>query len=263
MRLDSTVQTAAAFDGVFKRRLEHPEVFAEHVGGKRQFSAISVITRRDIARHKNFLQSFKPFSPTLLDLGCGLSLYGYDLSRGLPSKYIGLDYSSVALQGIRESLETQDAKRFKLLWCSFEKLPLEDASATHCLSFDAMYLARSAHQSLQEVFRVMRCGSAIIFTTFCSEPGNRSQIAGPDHDWTTTAASLGFDIVGLFDVTDDWRRAMRRKHSARWRSRNKLRHIYGAWIEPEIQVSAALLGEGGLAAQLDVTRRCEIHMRKP
>jgi ubiquinone/menaquinone biosynthesis C-methylase UbiE len=246
------------YDPVFARRAARPLSFAldrysdDDIGALS--GAISYISRRDTERHcqiiRRSLARVKRDSQIILEVGCGTGGYVRYLSTHANFPAIGIDLSQVAIAVARRfaTPETQ----FFCRDASNSELPCSVAGAA--LAIDTFYLTEERTTVLDEMFRVLAPRAALVFTILHTGPSIDDTVLG----WSVALQTAGFAIVAKRDISGEWQRHMLAKHSWRWSRRTRLRGILGSWVEPELNVSAAMLGLGPGASVAKNTFRFEI-----
>lgn len=185
----------------------------------------------------------------LVDLGCGTGLLGAAVAARLGFDLAAVDYSTEAVRLARSFVPEGS-----FVVGTFERLPFYNRSINAVLSHDALYLAPSAC-ALSEVGRVLGQGAPLVFSTYTSETQSTWSLT----DWTRELEAQGFAVRSIRDDTDRWRRAMRRKHCARWERRTELVATLGSDVMPEIEVSARMIGVGRTSSFIAGTSRYVIY----
>jgi hypothetical protein len=100
-------------------------------------------------------------------------------------------------------------------------------------------------------------GGPLVFSSYTSSDAFQS-VPGTSTDWESAIDESSFGTFEIVDLTEEWRRIMRAKYERRWTDGEKLRGLYGAGIEPELQVSSLMLGIEGSIPFIDSTARTMI-----
>ncbi len=248
------VVTAADYDGVFARRAARPLSFAldrfsdDDIGSIS--GSISYISRKDAERHcqiiRRTLARIGHRDRFVVEVGCGTGGYTRYISRHLNVAAIGIDSSAVAI-ATAQGLATVDTE-FVCRDAGNTGLPCCFAGAV--LAIDTFHLTDDRSIILNEMFRIMAPGAALVITM----PHTRQDI---DRAWSSALEAAGFTVIAARDISGEWQRHMLAKHSWRWSRRNRLRSVLGSWVEPELSVSAAMLGVGSAASVARSTFRSE------
>jgi ubiquinone/menaquinone biosynthesis C-methylase UbiE len=259
-------QTSPVFDQVYRRRRQGAFLSAfdrqrGDFGGLLDCSAY--ITRAEARVHRGLLGRVigNHEAPLILDVGCGTGGYGLWLANNLSTELIGLDFSGVAVEQATARAAAGGALWATFLQASFNKMPIRSGVATAAVSLDALYLAENPMVALREIRRVLRPGGLLIFTVFEPAAGCESPIAGRAGSWHADVRRAGFAIDARRDITRGWRAHMHRKHAKRWKNRNYLLQQLGPWVEPELEVSARMIGAYANPSFIDITERWEIIAR--
>jgi len=253
----SKVVTAADYDAVFARRAARPLAFAfdrysdDDIGALS--GSISYISRKDAARHcqivRKSLARVERRSRVLLEIGCGTGGYVRYLSRHIDVSAIGIDSSALAIAAARKFA----TPGVEFLWRDAGNSGLPHCFAGAALAIDIFHLTHDRSTVLDEAFRVLAPRAALVFTVLYTNRDTDDIVAG----WSAALKSAGFMVVTARDVSEPWQRHMLAKHSWRWDRRSRLRHVLGSWAEPELSVSAAMLGLGSAASVAKSTSRFE------
>jgi SAM-dependent methyltransferase len=245
------VPAAADYDCVFTRRTGRPLSFAldrfsdDDVGAIS--GSISYISRRDAERHcqiiRRSLRRTGPANRTLLEIGCGTGGYTRYLARRVASPAMGIDISSVAIATARQYA----TPGIKFFCGDIRNSGLPSSCAGAALAIDTFHLTDDRDKVLEEMFRILAPGAVLVF----SLPYPDRDIAYVIPGWCLALKTAGFAVVAARDISDMWQQHMLAKHAWRWRRRDRLRTVLGSWVEPELSVSAAMLG---LNAAISVAR---------
>lgn len=251
------------YDLVFARRATRPLSFAldrysdDDVGGLS--GSISYISRRDTERHcqiiRRSLARVKQDSRTLVEVGCGTGGYVRFVSIHTKAPAIGIDLSPVAIATARK-LATPDIEflcrdaRDTGLPCSF---------AGVALAIDTLHLTRHPSSVLDEMFRILASGAALVVTVLHTDKDTKDAALA----WSVALQTAGFMVVAKRDISQEWQAHMLAKHTWRWSRRSRLRRVLGSWVEPELNISAAMLGLRPVAAVAKNTSRLEFVAVKP
>jgi SAM-dependent methyltransferase len=184
-----------------------------------------------------------------LEIGCGTGGYGTYISSRTGARAIGLDVSEVAI-AIAQRSKTPNVE---FLCRDARNTGLPDCCAGAALAIDTLDLAGDHSSLLSEISRVLVPGAALVFTALHTGPGVEESIRA----WSAALEAKGFIAVSVRDISEDWQRHMLAKHSWRWRRRDRLRRVLGTWVEPELSVSAAMLGLGSAVSVARNTSRSE------
>ena len=198
----------------------------------------------------------------LLDVGCGLGGLGRWLASELGTRLMGVDISRLAIENASRTMAPLPlAKHTRFEVGDFTSIALSDDSGAVAISLDALYLAEDPQKALGEVYRVLGPRGGLVFTVYTSHrpyPGATGLLV----DWCPLLKEAGFLIDHFSDVSPEWRRVMRVKHALRWQQQDWLRDQLGLRAEPELSVSAGMLGFHGKPSFLDQVHRFEISARK-
>jgi malonyl-CoA O-methyltransferase len=257
------------FDGVYRRRSANGELAAFDARClEPQLAALdcgAYLDAEQIERHAALVGAALDAAHAgdsererrLLDLGCGTGGYGVLLGERAEADVVGIDSSGVAIYLARER-HAALAPRVSFYTGTFARTGLPDAYAGACVSVDALYLERDRAAALAEIRRVLKPGAALIFTAFQPVAGTQDSVDADRRPWAPFLARAGFALATERDITGAWRAHMRAKHQARWDARDALRARLGERVEPELAVTAAMLGLGGEPAFIDRTERHEL-----
>lgn len=198
-----------------------------------------------------YLRLMKPFVQgrrgALLDLGCGTALLGSWLASELKVRLIGVDHSAVAIRLARKYLARLKIDHRFLLVGRFEAAGLRSGAAVAAISIDSIYLSRDPTRALRETARLLQPNAPFVFTFY--------EQANVECAWIEWTRSAGFEVLGLTDLTREWRDQMRTKHVWRWNNREVISSSLGSRAASELSVSAAMLGQGGRDSFIENARR--------
>jgi SAM-dependent methyltransferase len=235
------------YDGVFARRVARPLAFAldrfsdDDVGSVS--GSISYISRRDAERHcqiiRRSLARAERRNRILIEIGCGTGGYTRYISRTLNVPAIGVDLSAVAIA----TAQRLAAPGTKFLWRDAGSSGLPRSFVAAAVAIDTFHLVDDLSNVLDEIFRLLAPSGTLVFTV----PHTESDIGRAVRTWSSALEAAGFVVVAVRDISEEWQRHMLAKHSWRWSRRNRLRRVLGSWVEPELNVSAAMLGLGSVA----------------
>lgn len=249
--------TETAYDTVFARRAARPLSFALDRYGDDDIGAlsgsISYISRKDAERHcqiiRRSLARVRQRCRTILEIGCGTGGYIRHISRHAEVPAIGIDSSPVAIATARRFATSET--EFLCRDARDSRLPCSFAGAA--LAIDTFHLTDDRSTVLDEMFRILAPRAALVFTVLYSDQDSEHAVLA----WSTALETAGFIVVAVRDISQEWQRHMLAKHSWRWRRRSRLRTVLGSWVEPELNVSAAMLGLGSVASVARSTFRSE------
>jgi ubiquinone/menaquinone biosynthesis C-methylase UbiE len=246
------------YDNVFVRRVARPLSFAldrysdDDIGTI--WGSISYVSRRDAERHcqiiRRSLARVDHRNRTFLEIGCGTGGYTRYISRHVKVPAIGIDRSSVAIAAAMRS--ATPGTEFLCGDARNSGLPCSFVGAA--LAMDTFHLIADRSRVLDEMFRVLAPHAALVFTIIHADPSNDQVIAR----WSLALGAAGFAVVAARDISEEWQRHMLAKHSWRWSRRNRLRSVLGSWVDPELNVSAAMLGVGSAASVAKGSFRLEL-----
>jgi len=232
------------YDGVYIRRFARPLSFAldrysdDDIGALS--GSIAYISRRDAERHfqiiRRSLARVERCNRLLLEIGCGTGGYVRYMSRraGIPA--IGIDASSVAIATARKFVTPTT----QFLCRDARDCGLPRSFAGAALAIDTLHLTDDRSAVLDEISRVLAPSAALVMTVLYTD----QDIARAVLCWSAVLETAGFAVVAARNISEDWQRHMFAKHSWRWARRTRLRNVLGSWVEPELKVSAAMLGLG-------------------
>ncbi len=255
------------FDGVYRRRWTNDELAAFDARClEPRLAALdcgAYLSANQIERHAALVREALDAADAagrgterhLLDLGCGTGGYGVLLAERAEAEVVGIDFSGVAIRLARER-HAALARRASFYTGTFARTGLPEAYAGACVSVDALYLKPDRAAALAELRRVLRPGAVLVFTAF--QPLGEDARDGERRPWAPFLDRAGFVLAAELDVTAAWRSHMRAKHQARWDARDALRARLGERVEPELAVTAAMLGLRGEPAFIDRTERHEL-----
>lgn len=198
----------------------------------------------------------------LVELGCGNGGLSRWLSTISGARVIGIDISRLAIARARRSnASTMSPARPLFRVADFRATTLPDEVATAVVSWDALYLTEEPAAAVREVRRILKPGAGLFFSVYVSQrryPGTPPLLS----DWRPLLTANGFKVEHCLDATEEWRRIMRMKHERRWARRAWLRRALGQAAEPELAVSAAMLGLDGRPSFLERVQRIELSARR-
>ena len=232
----------ADYDGVYSREREKTILgtLDSRVSGHAliaRFGCVGYLNSQELRAIQRTLVATAQALPgrqVLLDLGCGVSLFGCWMAQQLRFDLIGLDFSEVAVRVLVKKSKTLMPAGARFVQASFEATGLPARSVAAVMSLDALYLVANPRSALEELRRVTTPGAPLVYSYY-SSPRDRA-------DWPRLTRQAGFDRVRILDSTVDWRKYMFRKHSRRWRNRAAIRRQLGSWAEAELAVTKAMLG---------------------
>ena len=248
--MNSRVPSPSDYDGIYRRK-EHFSILDEIEAGVvgdpdiTKLKCTGFLGPGDRNRYRDLLSRSmaRGHRATLLDLGCGMGLFGAWMAEQLGADLIGIDFSPVAISLARRFASQVEITRKTFMVGSFDSIRLDDCSVAATFSLDALYLSEDPVVALREVHRVMMPGSPLLFTYFV-EPQVK-------HDWALLARNTGFDNVSVTDVTRVWREHMQKKHLRRWARRQEIRKKLGPGADSELSVTTSMLGLNGKPAFIE------------
>jgi SAM-dependent methyltransferase len=103
----------------------------------------------------------------LLDVGCGRGGPGLWVAREIGAALVGIDILAEAITEARARaavLESAPPARFKV--ASVTETGLPDGTFDGVVSFDALWMVIDKRAAFSEIFRILRPGSPLVFTTW-------------------------------------------------------------------------------------------------
>ncbi len=245
------------YDAVYARRIARPLSFALDRYGDDDIGAIlgsiSYISRRDAERHRQIVQRslarVEQRSRVLFEIGCGTGGYLRYLSGRLKVRAIGINSSSIAIAAARKFA----APGREFLCRDARDSGLPDASLGAALAMDTFHVMDDPMRAFREIFRVLAPHALLVFTLLYTDRDVDQVVP----QWSDALVATGFRLLAARDVSAEWQHHMLAKHSWRWERRCRLRKLLGQWAEPELGVSAAMLGLGSVASVAKRTCRLE------
>ena len=184
-----------------------------------------------------------------LEAGCGTGGYTRYISRHLDVPAIGIDLSAVAIAAA-QGLATPDTE---FLCRDVGNTGLPCAFAGAVLAIDIFHLTADRSKVLNEMCRIMAPGAALVLAV----PHTQQDAGRAVACWSSALETAGLVVIAARDISGKWQQHMLAKHSWRWSCRSRLRSVLGSWVEPELSVSAAMLGVGSVASVARSTFRSE------
>lgn len=219
---------------------------------------IAYVSRKDAARHLQILGRSLRRSclrrPILLDAGCGTGGYLRWLARRLPAFAVGFDASSVAIAATAGT--AGDGDTVSVLVGDVHAVPLGGCLVGAAVALDLLHLTSSRGVALASLRDALAPGATLLFTVLHSESEAEKELAG----WRADLKTAGYTVAAVRNLSASWREHMMAKHRRRWERRQCLRDRLGRWVEPELQVSAAMLGLHGGEAVALATERYEFEV---
>lgn len=253
---------AERYNAVYARRAARRLSFALDRYGDDDIGAvsgsISYISRKDAERHSQLvrrsLARVEQRNRILLEIGCGTGGYLRYLSNQMRVRAIGIDSSSIAIAAAQKFATPAS----EYLCRDAKNSGLPDAFAGVALAMDTFNLTDDPHALLSETFRVLVPNAFLVFTLLYTDRDMERAIS----EWSSALEATGFTTLEVRNVSTDWQRHMLAKHSWRWERRYRLQKLLGRWVEPELDVSAAMLGLGPVASVAKRTFRLEFVAEK-
>jgi ubiquinone/menaquinone biosynthesis C-methylase UbiE len=221
------------------------------------------LAKGDLTHYRDTLATHTPIAvyglstKPLLDLGCGLGGFGRWLACALQRPLVGIDFSPVAIAQACTSVSDPVGCSLSFEVAEFTATGLDDESIAAAVSLDALYLAINPLAALAEARRVLVLNGPLLFTVY-TESHQSQQSIDSVPPWVAWLDKSGFRMIHCKDVTDPWRTHMRKKHEFRWQQRAWILRRLGHAADPELAVSAAMLGFGGKPAFIDSVSRFEL-----
>ncbi len=186
-----------------------------HIGLYEPGDAISDASRKTVRAMAERLAGLKP-GARVLDLGAGYGGAARALAADYGAHVTCLNLSTVENRRNRELTEKAGlSDRIEVIDGAFESIPLDDASVDIAWSQDAMLHSGDRRRVLSETARVLRSGGELIFTDpMQADDLDDAGALQPIYDrlhlrdlgsfgfYRETLAALGFDEVGVEDMTD-------------------------------------------------------------
>ncbi len=241
---------AKAYDTIYERaELRYRLALADGVSAAiAPFRCSGFVTANEpglVATRIQFFLRYRSDSQRLLDLGCGTGVLGAAVARRLGVRFAGVDFSPAAIRLAR--MYTPDGG---FAVATFDSLPFRDRSIAAVMSHDALYLGVS-DSALSEIARVTSGGAPIAFSTYVSSLVPTWSVC----TWREKLLEHGLRVRSVIDDTRRWRRVMQRRHRTRWQQRDRLLATLGVDIEPELVVSARMIGADGSSPFIASTSR--------
>jgi SAM-dependent methyltransferase len=261
--MQSVQQWASAgdYDRVFERRHQRAAFFALDRRGDDDVGAltasIAYVSRKDAERHlqilRRSLRRCHIRRPLVLEAGCGGGGYARWLASNLPATAVGFDASPAALVATQS---THGDYRAIFFVGDVRAIPLRNGCAGAALALDLLHLVADRAKTLIALRDALAPGASLLFTVVHADPAAGNTPAS----WRTDLEGIGYSVIAIRDLSTQWQEHMLAKHAQRWSKRQRLRNCLGAWIEPELQVSAAMLGLHGARSVIRTTRRHEFEV---
>jgi len=186
-----------------------------HIGLYEPGDTISDASRKTVRAMAERLAGLKP-GARVLDLGAGYGGAARALAADYGAHVTCLNLSAVENRRNRELTEKAGlSDRIEVIDGAFETIPLDDASVDIAWSQDAMLHSGDRRRVLSETARVLRSGGELIFTDpMQADDLDDAGALQPIYDrlhlrdlgsfgfYRETLAALGFDEVGVEDMTD-------------------------------------------------------------
>ena len=245
------------YDGAFERRREKELYFALDRHGDDNVGAltdsIAYVSRKDAERHlqilRRSLRRSRPSGSLVLEAGSGTGGYLRWITARLPGAAIGFDASCVAIAAAAE--RTADRDKVLFFVGDVQAIPLRKGLAGGALALDLLHLIADRRAALRGLHDALAPLATLVFTVLHPERDSANELAA----WEKELKDASYAVAAVRDVSAPWREHMVAKHSRRWERRQRFRNRLGAWIEPELQVTAAMLGlDGGQAAAWETGR---------
>jgi ubiquinone/menaquinone biosynthesis C-methylase UbiE len=190
-------------------------------------------------------------SGALLDLGCGTGLLGAWMAAQLQADLVAIDFSPVAISIARRLAAGYKSIKKTFQVASFDSTGLEGRSVAAAFSLDALYLAQDPGGALKELQRIMMPGAPLVFTYYLH---SRDRL-----DWLQLTKDAGLTVLAVADLTATWRARMKEKHLRRWAHRDAIKKELRQRANPELSVTASMLGLDGRPSYIESTVRYLIH----
>jgi sarcosine/dimethylglycine N-methyltransferase len=133
-------------------------------------------------------------SASVLDVGCGCGNFLFHLAATAGCQGTGLDLSIERIKFARQRLGELDGTGIEFVHGSATAMPFEDASFSHVVSQDALFLVPDKPVSHAEIYRVLRPGGLFAFSDFLQprpEIGSRAR----KHVYDRVRWSGGYSLV--------------------------------------------------------------------
>lgn len=131
-------------------------------------------------------------SSYVLDVGCGCGNFLIGLARRFGCRGVGLDLSEERIKFAREKL-TDENIRFD--HGSATQMPYSDATFSHVVSQDALFLVPDKQRSHAEMYRVLRPGGILAFSDFLQPRPEISERARK-HVYDRVRWNAGYSFLG-------------------------------------------------------------------
>jgi 2-polyprenyl-3-methyl-5-hydroxy-6-metoxy-1,4-benzoquinol methylase/uncharacterized protein YbaR (Trm112 family) len=153
----------------------------------------------ELRSHHRSLDPFLTRDATLLDIGCGVGMYGDEFAPDV-DRYLGVDLSRPSLRIARSCLSK--FTNVALARTSAFAVPLPDNSVDLVICSEVIEHVPSPHQLLAEAYRVLRPGGHLSLSTpnaymmlsptylyyALRSPGEYQRYWRPERDWATAVA---------------------------------------------------------------------------
>lgn len=183
-------------------------------------------------------------SASVLDVGCGCGNFLFHLAATTGGTGTGLDLSIERIKFARERLAELGGPGIEFVHGSATAMPFEDASFSHVVSQDALFLVPDKPVSHAEIYRVLRPGGLFAFSDFLQprpEIGPRARKHVYDRvrwsggyslmEYAQALTQAGFDIVLARNLDSHIRQTYRvLGQTALARARTTTDQAASAWI---------------------------------
>lgn len=260
--------TPLIYDSIYTRKLQNnilKRLDGEAVGNEiARFETTGVLTEGEAESYRDLLKKLLATfeddnaEKKFLDLGCGFGVLGRWIAGQIGLKLVGIDFSEVAVKQARmlAALDGDYDSSFKV--ADFSATELNSQSINVVFSLDSLYLAVDPRSALTEINRILFPKGLLLFTLYENSSKRFSHPYVSVGAWITLLNETGFRVIHCNDVSVKWQNQMNKKHSLRWREREKILSELGQAGENELKVSASMLGIHNQTPFIKVTSRYEI-----
>ena len=250
------------YDRVFERRQQKASFFALDRYGDDDVGALAgsmaYVSRKDAARHLQVLRRSLTRSclnrPLILEAGCGTGGYLQWMAGELSAFAVGFDASPVGIAAARKRI--QENGNVHVFVGDVRSVPLRDGVVGGAIALDLLHLVANRQAALRSLRDALAPGATLLFSVLQPDDEAENELAS----WRRDLEGSGYGLAALRDLSASWQEHMLAKHLRRWSRRQRYLTRLGRWVEPELQVSSAMLGVHGDEAVARATRRYEFEV---
>lgn len=184
---------------------------------------------------------------TVLDVGCGLGVFGRYVSNINKSTLIGIDTSKLAVRAAQMATPLDENASF--IVCSANNTKIPANSIGSIIALDVIHIIEDPNALFDEMARLLAKGGNLTATIYTSKEKS------PDA-WIKALDQSGFQHINMTDITKCWRNWMSRRHKLRIERYDELKTDLGEEVAAGyLALSHRLIGNNKIPGTLSSISR--------